>query len=268
MTDEQLYRKARNYGRNALVWRQKFLGLLPEVEKRQLYLAKGFGSVFEFASKLAGVSEEQVRRVLNLERRFVGMPVLKSLLEGGVVSVNKLARVASMATLENESELAEAVQLLPQSAVETLVRDENAFNKPQMELKSVRAHDLKLSDEVTEKLLELQEKGINVSEVLLELLKKREQEIEEEKEAITSTLKPAKSHYVPVRTRRVVQRENGTKCSIHTCHKPAEQLHHTQTFALSHRHDPHFLAPLCKNHHILAHSINLKVHEKRREVLN
>jgi len=248
------------------VWRQKLLGLLPEVEKRRLYLAKGFSSVFEFASKLAGVSEEQVRRVLSLERRFVGTPVLKSLLESGVVSVNKLARVACIATRENEEELAQAVQLLPQSAIETLVRDENGLSKAQMELKSVRAHDLKLSDEVTGKLLELQEKGIDVNHLLTELLDKREQEIAEEKEAIRETLEPAKARYIPARIQRLVKQEHGTQCSIQTCQKPAEQLHHTQTFALSHRHDPHYLAPLCKAHHTIAHAINLKVWAKRKEL--
>ena len=61
--------------------------------------------------------------------------------------------------------MAEAVQLLPQKALETFVRDErceneNGLDKPQNETKSLRAHDLKLSEEVTGKLLELQEKGL------------------------------------------------------------------------------------------------------------
>ena len=60
MTDEKLYELAKLYGRNALVWRQKFMGLLPEVEKRKLYERKNFGSIFEFAYKLAGFSEQQL----------------------------------------------------------------------------------------------------------------------------------------------------------------------------------------------------------------
>lgn len=253
MTDQELYEKAVMYGRNALLWRQKFMGLLPEVERRRLYASKGFGSVFEFAFKLAGLSEEQVRRVLNLERRFTDLPVLKELLVEGEVSVNKLARVASIARPENEVELAEAVQLLPKSALETLVRDE----------KSVPGHKLQLNEEVTGKLLELQEKGLDVNELLLEFLQKREVEIAEEKVAICTELTEAKSRYIPARTKRLVQKEHGNKCSISTCKKPAEQLHHTQTFFMSRRHDPHYLAPLCKEHHIIAHAINVKVQEKR-----
>ena len=143
MTDEKLYELAKMYGRNALVWRQKFMGLLPEVEKRKLYERKGFGSIFEFAYKLAGLSEQQVRTALNLERRFAELPALRSLLVEGKVSINKLVRVASIATVENEGELAEAVQLLPKKALETWVRD--GLDKPQNEGKVVpgqigRAH--------------------------------------------------------------------------------------------------------------------------------
>jgi len=86
------------------------VGLLPEVSKRRLWEKKGFGSIFEFAAKLAGLSQEQVRLALNLERRFSGLPVLKGLLVEGEVSLNKLARVVSIATVENEGELAEKVR--------------------------------------------------------------------------------------------------------------------------------------------------------------
>jgi len=272
MTDQELYEKALMYGRNALLWRQKFMGLLPEVEKRRLYEKKGFGSVFEFAFKLAGLSEQQVRTALNLEKRFLDKPALKALLENGEVSINKLVRIQSIATAENEGKLAQVVQALPQSALEALVRDEkhsdvNGLGKPLFELKSLRAQELQLSGEVTEKLLELQEKGINVNEVLLELLRKREEEIAKEKEAISEDLELAKSRYIPIRTQRVLHKEYGTKCSIQTCKKPAEQLHHIQTFALSKRHDPLFLAPLCRDHHTIVHAINVKVQEKRREAV-
>ena len=281
MTDEQLYQKAKFYGQNALLWRQKFIGLLPEVQKRRLYEKKHFGSIFEFAFKLAGLSEQQVRTTLNLEKRFSDKPTLKALLENGEVSVNKLVRIQSIATPQNEVALAREVKVLPRNALETLVRDENGWSKPKIEEKSLHVQDygqaqayvqtpihthdgaLQLNEEVTKKLLELQKKGLDVNKILLELLNRREQEIAEEKEAISADISTTSSRYVPVRVRRIVREEHGNKCSIPTCHKIAEQLHHTQTFALSNRHDPHYLAPLCKEHHLIAHSINLTVREKR-----
>ena len=277
MTDDELYNKAKFYGRNALHWRQKFIGLLPEVDRRQLFESKGFDSIFEFAYKLAGLSEQQVRTALNLNQRFSELPTLKALLEEGKVSVNKLIRVASIATPEHERELAQAVQILPKKALETWVRDEKSLNtngsvKPLFGAKSLPGHDharqceLKISEEVTGKLLELQKKGLDLNELLLEFLNKREEEIAQEKEAICENLQTATSDYVPARTKKVVEKEHGTKCSIVTCKKPSEDLHHTQTFALSRRHDPRYLAPLCKEHHTIAHSINLKAREKRMGV--
>ncbi len=47
----------------------------------------------------------------------------------GEVSVNKLSRVAAIATKENEETWAEQVKILPQSALETLVRDERKFSE-------------------------------------------------------------------------------------------------------------------------------------------
>jgi len=124
VSDDGLYNLCKQYGERARIWRQRFAGLLPEVSKRKLYERKGFISIFEFAKKLAGMSEEQVRLVLNIEKRFEQTPTLKTLLTSGKVSVNKLARVVSIVTPKNEKILAMQVQVLSKNAVETLVRDE------------------------------------------------------------------------------------------------------------------------------------------------
>lgn len=338
LTDEKLYALCKRYGSNAKFWRQKFMGLLPEVFKRKLYESKGFGSIFEFAAKLAGVSQEQVRRVLNIEREFKDKPILHQLLVEGSVSIHKLARVVSVATKENQEIIAQQVQLLPQRALETLVRDErkSGARESEQELKSlnlemseqnglfdgifehksVRAHgfeskilfetqaktankikqlELKFSEEVTRQLLELQQKGIDINELILDMLKKREREIAEGKEEIAKKIikigpvsetgssqekfiaryakenpknsqkKP--SRYIPVKIRKLLQKEHGSKCSISICKKRATTIHHTQRFGLASVHDPHYLAPLCSDHHVIAHSIDLKFQEIRQRVV-
>jgi hypothetical protein len=124
ITNEKLFHLCKKCGSQAKLWRQKFIGLLPEVNRRRLFEEKGFSSIFEFAAKLCGLSVEQVRLALNLEKRFSDKPVLKSMLENGEISINKLARVVSIATPENEEELVEKIKILPKSALDTLVRDE------------------------------------------------------------------------------------------------------------------------------------------------
>ena len=248
MNDKELLETACLYGRNALLWRQKFIGLLPEIHKRELYKKKGCSSIFEFAAKFGGLSNDQVRLTLKLEERFTEMPKLHEQLVTGEVSINKLARIASIATKENEVELSEIVQNMSQKAVETLVRDEK--------FTGMRAKNLTLNDEVKNRLIVLQEKGIDINELISSALNKREQEIAEEK---AQPVELATSRPLPAKTEKLLTKEHGTKCSIPTCKKPSEVIHHKQTFALSHRHDPNYLAPLCKEHHEIAHAINLKV---------
>lgn len=280
LNDQKLYQLCKFYGEQAKKWRYKFMGLLPEVYRRKLYEKKGFVSIFEFAKKLAGLSEEQVRTILNLEKKFEDKPVLKQLLIEGEVSVNKLVRIQSIVTKENQEFWASQVRILPQKALETLVRDDRVNQKEaeegNFEDESLRAQtstpqkissskstvDLKLSDEVQQKLLEFQEKGIDINHLILEMLQKRELEIAQEKEQISIQLPKTNSRYIPVQIKKLVQKEYGIKCSIKTCSKPTEQIHHTQRFSLAHLHDPHYLAPLCKEHHIIAHSIDLKFQEK------
>jgi hypothetical protein len=267
ISDQQLYEQCREYGEKARMWRSKFLGLLPEVYRRRLYQKKGFGSIYEFAAKLAGVSKEQVQVVLNLDKRFEDKPVLKKMLVSGEMSVNKLARVVSIATPENDEVLAEKVKILSKSALETFVRDEKGLQKGIFEDQSLPGQTLQLSPKVRQKLLELQEKGIDINALLLEFLEKRDLEIALEKEQLSqeqanSNQKPSRA--IPAKVKGLITKEHGTKCSIPICQKPIKIIHHTQRYALSRNHDPYFLAPLCQEHHQIAHSIDQKFHRKRQ----
>jgi hypothetical protein len=270
MTDKQLLQLCELYGRRALIWRRKFMGLLPEVNRRKLFEHRGCSSIFEFAYKVAGLSEQQVRRALNLSYEFRDKPALKELLTNGTVGLSKLARVASIATPENELELAEKVRLLPQKALETLVRDErilesqNGSSKPLSEAKLVRAHTtFELSSELVEELNALHGHGQDVNKILLELLQKRREEIARKKQKLSEVSQVTTSHHIPVAAKRVLQEEFGKKCSIHTCTRPATEIHHAQRFSLASTHDPHYLAPLCKEHHKIAHTIDQKVQNHR-----
>lgn len=285
MSDEQIFQMCRRFGESARYWRQRFLGLLPEANRRRLYLKKGYSSIFEFAYKLAGVREEQVRRVLNLNESFKDKPILKKLLTNGEVSVHKLARIASVATAENQEFLADQVKLLPQSAIETLVRDEKesvrTHTNPQSRLElstdgnGESAGDLRLEEEIKRKLIELQQKGIDINELLREFLQKRELEIAQEKEQIANEIcerdsranGPAwhnrSSRYIPARVRKLLKKEYGEKCAVPNCRKPKQTTHHTNRFALAGTHNPYYMAPLCKEHHVIAHSIDQKFHVAR-----
>ena len=136
----------------------------------------------------------------------------------------------------------------------------------------MRTHRIELANDLHEKLWELQEKGIDVNSLLLELLQKREAEIAAEKENLaareiakgTVASNAGVSRYISKAIKNILQKEHGTKCSIPGCAHDARTIHHTQRFALSRSHDPRFLAPLCREHHVLAHLADVKYAQKLR----
>ena len=319
MNDKKLYELCKKYGRASLTARRKFIGLLPEVYKRRLYEKKGFYSIFEFATRLAGVSHEQVRVALRLEERFDDKPVLRKALVEGEVSINKLSRIASIATNENEKELFEKTKLLSSRAIETFVRDvrnqskledsaaplfggkesicgvgegqlmvdsscvqdvqksaknknQNGLSKPLIERKSLHVQRLELDEDIENQLFEMQEKGIDINSFLRVALKKRKAKIEEKKQEIAEEQIKLKNErakqgktptkYCQIKVKKIIQEEHGTKCSYPGCFKPSKTLHHTQRFGLTGVHDPRFMAPLCEEHHEIAHKIDVRFVEK------
>ncbi len=278
LSDKVLLEQCEKFGREALLWRNKFRALLPEIERRKLYVQKGYRDVYEFGKRLAGLSDAQVAESLNLAVRLEDKPVLKRLLESGEVSVNKIVRVMSIATVENESELAEKVQLLSLSAVKTFVRDMKLEDwvDPTLERASLGgnseckieiaqvANEFGFNEEVAARLKELKQKGIDVNQALLEFLDQREEEITHAKEEVATSLPETSVRYIPVRVRKIITQEYGTKCAKTGCDKPSREIHHTARFSLTKSHDPNLLAPLCKEHHQIAHAIDVRVQEMRR----
>lgn len=275
LSDKQLLTLCQEYGQNAKLWKQRFLGLLPEIEHRSLYLQAGCTSLFEFAAKLGGVSREQVKVVLSLQNRFEAMPALKQALTSGNVAISKLARIVSVATPQNQEFLLNKTTILSKSALETFVRDVKRLpgqkkNINKIEYSHQKIHqssELSLSPDVQQELLEMQNKGINVSQELREFLNQRKQRIQEEKQKVAKELKiqaEGPSRYIPKKVTNLLKQEYGTKCAHEQCINQAVNIHHTSRFSMNPSHNPFFLAPLCKQHHEIAHNVDLKVMEQRR----
>ncbi len=321
ITDSELYELCKKFGKQALEARRRFAGLLPEVFKRHLYEKKGFSSIYEFSAKLAGMSHDQVDLVLRLERKFEDKPILQKALTDGEISANKLVRIASIATAENQEEIFEKAKILSNRALEVFVRDvrnwrrdgdgdlslnENSSGngnenenvsknqnlsgslkpifgqKMHVQTLNLNGSMLNLDEDIEKELFEMQEKGIDINEFLRNALKKRKKEIEDEKIKIAEEQEQkiikkkniaavmgafwAKENFVrtkiPIKIQKIIHEEHGTKCSVPGCTRLAKTLHHTGRFALTKSHNPYFIAPLCEEHHEIAHKIDLKFLQK------
>ena len=277
---------------------------------------------------MAGLSEKQIGLAINLEKRFVDKPALHDALIEGEISINKLTRVASVATKENEGILMESAKQLSKSGLDVLVKDikmaqeksnRNGLFEGQNRVKSLPGQnaeaqrrrlggydnngtaddntegvpanannsnrndnttanintliELGLSGEVIEKLKALKGKGLDVNGIILESLEKREEELKERKLKQSAKVgncelkrkaegkKP--SRYLASETKKILKEEYGTKCSVPGCKRGADHLHHTARFALTGSNDSRFLAPLCREHHEIAHLIDRKVVNKK-----
>jgi hypothetical protein len=331
ISDNELFTRCKKFGKEALCARQIFGGLLPEVCKRRLYEKKGYISIYEFAAKLGGLSHDQVDTVIRLERKFADKPALHTALVEGKICANKLIRIASIATTDNQAELFDAAQKLSKTAIDVYVKDYKQERAGGQELSRVAGRTggtfptgclgdenkkqnglfpienapkslpvqtstnidfeiiAALTPELKGKIKSLIDKGINVSELFMDLLDQRENNIQREKDEIAHELeekyegriqasrlgprttdatdtthavstphptivhphpKPPTRH-IPVKVKRIISQEFGTKCANPNCNNLAENLHHRKQFAVFKTHDPHFIEPLCKGHHEL-----------------
>ena len=278
-SEKQLDRQFRKFGGISLEYRHKCIGMLPEIFTKKIHIKKGYASIELYAAEFAGISHKQTRLTLNLEKRFAkeNKPDLHDALVSGRVSVNKLARVAAIATPENQRELAAKAEVLSKRALQVFVQDVKAAQGPQVQNGLFEAHndqkslpgqnseELDLAPEILQQLLELKRKGIDINQLLSEFLEKRKQEIEEQKEQLAQTeIKKKPSRYISVRVKKILKKEHGEKCSIHSCPKPSKEIHHTQRFGLASTHNPRYMAPLCKEHHEIAQTIDLQYTQIRQ----
>jgi hypothetical protein len=221
------------------------------------------------------MSRDQVDLVLRLERKFEDKPILRGALVNGEVSANKLARVVSIVTAENQRDLLGKVETLSNRALEVFVKDfknQNGLEEAKTGNASLHVQtfksdfdlDLELEEDVKNELIEMKKKGIDVNNLLREFLRDRKEKLEQEKSEVVekqmrerenrAVIGMPANRYVPVEVRKIIIKEFGGKCSTPGCEKLAENLHHENGFAIDQCHDPRFLKPLCRGHHELAHA--------------
>lgn len=275
ITDDKLLNLCSYWGRQTLFARNKFTALLPEVYRRKLYEKKGFNSIFEFAFRLAGLSEAQVKSAVRIEGRLAPDSEVRELFMSGKVSVSKIEKVITVLNTQNDHEVAQILLHAPRSAAEAYAKDVKSFPGKNVQQEIEIIDEPPLSNEVKKKLNELARKKIDINQFILEALQKREHEIAEEKEVQAEKAEQKMieqcvegktiSRHVPAETKKLMKKEFGEKCAISTCNNKAVVIHHTNRFSISRDHNPYYLAQLCDPHHKIAHTVDAKAMAKRQK---
>jgi len=288
--DQLLHEKFVTYGANAKAWIRKCVLLLPEINRHAIWQKKGFGSIYEYAAKLAGMSRNTVDDALRILEKIEDKPNLRLVAEQK--GLGAVRPVATLATSENEKFWARKAAGMSKNTLETYVRE----YKKQKGFAAVPA-DIDVPNEINSNLnfrpgTEFQNKEENgyvvngrghsgvagaematsvtlsmtldreTAEKLLKLkgqgdwntLMQELLRLREEKLAAEEPIPVVNAkRYIPARIRNhVLQKTNG-QCAYPGCNKAYNILHHTQRFALERTHDSRKIVALCTAHERLAH---------------
>lgn len=119
--------------------------------------------------------------------------------------------------------------------------------------------------ELKQKLEKDRRQPVTFNEVIKYMFQKLDQKLEvatgEQKEAEYTkerteefTQLPAKSRYIPAKTRYLLEEKYHHRCAYPGCNMPFQVLHHTERFADAKNHDATKIVPFCKRHHDIAHA--------------
>jgi hypothetical protein len=258
MTKKELHKRFAECGKNIKKLMRECALMLPEIDRQRIWKKEGFGSIYEYAAKLANMSRYQVELALWTVRKIEHMPaLLKVAREKGIHAVRPVANVATEETAKFWADKAENLTV---RGLETYVRETKKSchvtslqpaKSPKMTIKV----DL---PEILAKRLDQLSKRADFEKLLGKFLDEVEQEGEKNKPESVQT----KSRHIPAKIRKYVTTRTNNKCAYSTCKKPIYQLHHTERWALKHAHDPDRLQPLCKAHNELAHRGLIENEEK------
>lgn len=242
--DQKLHQQFSEYGQNAREWMRKCVILLPEIERRKIWQKKGFGSIFEYAAKLAGMSRATVEEGLRIMKKAETFPALKAVIE--VSGINRVRPVLGVVTLETQDFWANKAKSMSKHTLQTFVNNYRLESRPGTEAQSVKL-TIDLSPALLERLKTL--KGAGTWE---ELMGKLVVGVSEKAAEVPKPVKTSSRH-IPIRIQRHVRARSGGLCAYPACAKEATSLHHTQRWGLEKVHDPARLHGLCTSHERLAH---------------
>lgn len=243
---ETIHQQFCEYGQHAKEWLRKCQLLLPLVAKYEIWKKKNFGSIYEYAAKLAGMGRSSVDAALWTLKKVEDKPaLLKIVQERGIYAVRP---VANLATQEDQDFWAEKAEQMSVRTLETYVREVRKtlhVSKTQPENLDVT---LTLKPESARRLEQLK-KHASFEECFEKILHGLERELEKDKPEAVKTSKRS----IPAQVKRHVVARTGGLCEFPGCSKPYEILHHTQRWALENIHDPDRIVSLCKEHERLGH---------------
>jgi hypothetical protein len=235
-------------GKNAKEWARRCMLLLPEIDKCKVWRRKGFGSIYEYAAKIAGLSRNQVDESLRILKKIEDKPALQEVArEKGIWAVKP---VATVATCETEKEWAERAENMSVHELEVFVKSvRTESGRHVAEFQPVKESiTITLDSEFVDQLKKI--KGDrDWDDVVEEFLVLRAKALEAKKPEPVKT----ESRHIPTQIQRFVRKRDSHRCVVPGCGRKYREFHHADGFSRVKVHDPDRIFCLCAGHHDLAH---------------
>ena len=229
-----------------------------EVERRMLYLELGFSSMFSYATKELGYSEDEAYRRVSAARLLREIPEIAPQIELGELLVSSLCQ-AQKVFRKQKPTLEEKKELLGSLVGKSKREAERILDK--IDSNPRRMHSIEVDDETLELLKRIRDlEAHKVKDGYNDLLKRIATEhlkrIDPSQKP-TGTLKtpcPDKvTRYIPQAVKRLVWRRDQGRCTY--THKGTRcestygiQIHHIIDFAMGGAHETENLRLLCAAH--------------------
>ncbi len=231
--ERTIHEEFSRYGKNAREWMNKCVLMLPEIDKNRIWKKRGFGSIYEYAGKIAGMSRHKVDDSLRIIRKIEDKPALMKVAK--MKGINSVRPVATIASKETDSFWAKKAEEMSKHTLATFVRGRKTESRPGTKIL------VELDKEIVDALEKIKGDG-DLNDAIKKLLGR-------EKPATVKT----NSRAVPAKIKRYIKERSGGLCEHPNCKKAGEHIHHTEPFAIKKEHNPDKLLHLCKAHHTIIH---------------
>src|SRR3989338_4598906 len=192
------------YGANARQWLRKCSLMLPDIEKHEVWRKKGFGTIYEYAAKLASMSRGQVDDALYILRKIENKPALLKVVEEK--GINSVRPVVAIATQDDQKYWAEKAMEMSHHTLATYVREFRSLESNHEQVRNVpktknttKTIIMQLSGKLVAKLEEL--KG---NQSLEEMMTKFIEEFEKSGDMVKPPIKEKASRHIPEKIKKYI----------------------------------------------------------------
>ena len=185
------------------------ISILQEMDKCRAYLYFDANSLFDYAHRILQLSEATSSNLINVARKSVEIPALKTAIEIGTLSVSKARKIVPVLTIENQSDWIALATKNTTREIERAVAQEN----PEL---AVRESARFIADNRLELKLGFSDENYKNLKRVCDLESQRTARAVNHEKAIAAALEAYLEKYDPIRVaeRSAKRRKNASTVSI------------------------------------------------------